>query len=141
MIVILLLLGAVLLVAALRNTQAQLATALEQDVPGFLTWALAIAAIGAVGFIPGARPISRGLLALVIVVIFVTRYQAILASIRGAAAPTQPAQAQATPSAIYTAEAGRGGQHSGLLNQLGLPSGASLLDVPFDIGTVAAGLL
>lgn len=105
MIVILLFLGCILLVSAIRNTQGALATALETDIPGYLKWAVAILAIGAIGSVPALRPLSRGLLALVIVVIFVTRYQAIFASLTGAAAPVAPAKAVVVPAAQYAAEA------------------------------------
>ena len=84
MILIALAIGAVLIVAAIRNSQADLFTALGQDVPPFVVWAAAIFAIGAVGYIPGLKPASRGLLALVILVIVLTNYQAILSGFQSA---------------------------------------------------------
>ena len=70
-----LLIGAILIIAAWRNTHGQLFSALGQDVPGFLKWALAVVAIGMLGYVPGLKPISRMLLALVIVVIVLTNYE------------------------------------------------------------------
>jgi hypothetical protein len=67
----LLLIGAVLIVVALNNTHAQLATQLESDVPGFFRWGAAIVALLALGYIPGLRTPSRWLLALVVVVLVV----------------------------------------------------------------------
>jgi hypothetical protein len=98
---IFLLIGAVLLVAAIRNTHGDLGTALTNDVPGFFRWALAILVIGGLGFVPGMRPISRWLLALVIVVIVLTNYQRALAGLTslvrsppaGGPAATSPSQA------------------------------------------------
>lgn len=78
MILVLLFIGAILVVAAIRNSQGALFTALSTDVPGFVTWAAAIFAVGAVGFVPGLRPVSRGLLALILTVIILKNYQQIL---------------------------------------------------------------
>ena len=75
---ILVLIGAVLIVAAMRDTQGDLFAALREDVPAYSVWAAAIVAIGLVGFIPGFRPVARGLLALVIVVLVVNNYQALV---------------------------------------------------------------
>jgi len=79
MVLVLLAIGAILIVAAFRNSQGSLFAALYQDIPAFVTWAAAIFAIGAVGFIPGLKPISRGLLALILVVIVLRNYKQILA--------------------------------------------------------------
>ena len=84
MAMIALLIGVVLVVAAIRDTHGELFTALGQDVPGFAVWAAAIFALAVIGFIPGLKPVSRGLLALVIVVIVVTNYQAILGGFQSA---------------------------------------------------------
>lgn len=78
MILVALLIGAILVVAAIRNSQDALFAALGTDVPGFVIWAAAIFALGAIGFVPGLKPVSRGLLALVIVVLVLNNYQKIL---------------------------------------------------------------
>lgn len=67
--------GIVLIVAAVRNSQGALFTALELDVPKFVVWAAAIIAIGAIGSVPSLKPVSRWLLALVIIVIIVNNYK------------------------------------------------------------------
>lgn len=74
MIIFVLLIGAILVTAAFRNTQGDLFAALSKDVPDFAIWGAAIVAIGAIGFIPGLKPISRGLLALIIIVLVVNNY-------------------------------------------------------------------
>ena len=84
MIIILLLIGVILIVSAVRNSQGALFTALGQDVPGFFVWAAALLALGAVGWIPGLKPISRGLLALVIVVLILRNYQNIIKGFQNA---------------------------------------------------------
>jgi hypothetical protein len=74
----LLAIGAILLVAAIRNSQGALFSALGKDAPGFAIWAAAILALGAIGFVPGLKPVSRGLLALVILVVLLKNGAAIL---------------------------------------------------------------
>ena len=61
--------GAAVVVAAIRNTQGQLGTLLASDGPAFLPWAGAIVAVGFVGYVPELRGLSRAFLALLILVI------------------------------------------------------------------------
>lgn len=105
MILIALVIGIILIVAAIRNSQAALFTALGQDVPAYVVWAAAIVAVGAVGWIPGLRPVSRGLLALVILVIILRNYQGILAGFQNAAAPSAATNAPAATNGSSTAGA------------------------------------
>lgn len=84
MTLIALLIGAIIVVAAIRNSQGTLFSALGQDVPAYVTWAAAIVAIGAIGFIPGLKPVSKALLALVLLVIILRNYQAIIAGFQNA---------------------------------------------------------
>lgn len=90
MILVVLAIGIVILVASLRGTYSALFTAIGTDVPGFVVWAAAIVALGALGFIPGLKPVSRGLLALVVVVLVFQNYQNIIAGFVEVAAPTAP---------------------------------------------------
>ena len=102
MILVALIIGIILIVAAVRGTQNQLFAALMTDVPGFVIWAAAIFAVGVIGFVPGLKPISRGLLALVLVVIVLNNYKAILAGFAsvssGQASPSTSNQAQPNAS-------------------------------------------
>jgi hypothetical protein len=84
-ILVALMIGIVLVVAAIRNSQAALFSALATDVPQFVVWAAALLALGMIGFIPGLKPISRGLLALVIIVIVLNNYKGIIAGFSSAA--------------------------------------------------------
>jgi len=79
MIIIILLIGVILIIAAIRNSQNDLFAALAQDVPAYIIWGAALFAVGAIGFIPGLKPVSRALLALIIVVLVLRNYKAILA--------------------------------------------------------------
>jgi hypothetical protein len=91
------LIGAILIVAAIRNSHKALFSALGQDVPGYVVWAAAILAIGVIGWIPGLSPLSRGLLALVILVIVLNNYKGIITGFEGAFKPPPgPANGQAT---------------------------------------------
>lgn len=122
---ILIIIGAILIVSALKNTQGELATALEQDIPPFLKWAVAIFAIVALGWIPPLRTPSRWLLALVLIVIVLTNYRQLLAGFQGlggGAAP-QPAAAVTTPAAAYT-QAVSNTQSSSPLQQAASATGA-----------------
>jgi len=79
-----LIIGVILIVAAMRNSQGALFTAIGSDAPAFITWGTAIMALGAIGFIPGLKPVSRWLLALVIVVLVINNYQKLQAGFTNA---------------------------------------------------------
>jgi hypothetical protein len=103
MAALLILIGAVLLVSAVRNTEGDLGNALVQDVPGFLKWALAIIAVAALGWVPGMRTISRWLLALVLLVIVLKNATRLFQGFTSLETPPAPSQAAASPAAAYVA--------------------------------------
>lgn len=73
---VLILAGAVLIVAAVRNTQQSLFFLLANDLTGqnnFVFWILSILVIGAIGYIPKLKPLSDGFLILVILVLFLRK--------------------------------------------------------------------
>jgi hypothetical protein len=79
--------GLVLIIAGVRdrviNGDPSLSSLLRDDFTGenpFWKWMLAILLIGAVGYIPNMRPISRGFLVLVIIV-FVIGNQGLFAKL------------------------------------------------------------
>lgn len=119
MIIIALLIGVILIVAAIRNSQDALFKALATDVPEFVVWAAAIFAVGAIGFIPGLKPISRGLLALIIIVIVLHNYKNILAGFTNAWQSPPPASSAVSDGATSAAGGVTGGIGS---------AGPSLLD-------------
>lgn len=90
-----LLIAVVLIVSAIRNTHGELLSALGQDVPGFAVWGAAIFGLAMIGFVPGLKPVSRGLLTLVVVVIVLTNYRQIIGGFQ-TAWQTAPAQAAGT---------------------------------------------
>ena len=83
---VLLIIGAVLIVAAFNNAQGRLAAELQTDIPGFFAWAIAIAAILGLGYLPGLKTASRWLLALVLMVIVLKNYTTILSGFSSFAA-------------------------------------------------------
>jgi hypothetical protein len=72
----LLIIGAVLLTASVRNTQDDLFTLVKGDFSGqgnFIFWVVSLLIIGAIGYIPKLKPISDGFLVLVLIVMFLTK--------------------------------------------------------------------
>jgi len=119
MIFIALIIGAILIVAAIRNSQGALATALTTDAPGYVIWAAAIVAVGAIGFVPDLKPISRGLLALIVLVIFLRNYQTIISgfetvdtSSTGSTSSTSSSNTSTAISNFVTASSGLTSQMS-----------------------------
>ena len=76
--------GAILVVAAIRDTQGQLFSALSIDAPAYVTWGTAIVLIGSIGFVPGLKPISRGLLVLILVVLVLRNYSNVISGFNNA---------------------------------------------------------
>jgi hypothetical protein len=67
--------GLLLVIAAYNNTQTVLASQLKKDFSGntgFIYWIAAIMIVGAIGYIKPMQTVSRAMLALVLVVIFLT---------------------------------------------------------------------
>jgi hypothetical protein len=65
--------GLVMVVASVRDTQSQLLNLLKADFKGqgnLLYWMVSILLIGAVGYIPDLKPVSRAFLVLVVIVLF-----------------------------------------------------------------------
>jgi hypothetical protein len=94
-----LIIGGIMIVAAFQGTHAQLAAALEKDLPGFFKWAAAIAAIMGLGYIPGMERPSRWLLGLVVLVVVLTQYKQIIQGFQNFAT-----QGQQTTQAAATSE-------------------------------------
>lgn len=84
MALVIILIAAIIVVAAIRNSQGDLFNALGQDVPAFVIWAAAIFAVGAIGFIKPLRPVSQGLLVLILLVIVMNNYQGIISGLTNA---------------------------------------------------------
>lgn len=71
--ILFLIIGSVFVVSSVRGTQNDLVSLLKADFTGkgnFLYWMVSILAIGAVGYIPDLKPVSRAFLVLVVIVLF-----------------------------------------------------------------------
>jgi hypothetical protein len=72
----LVILGIVLLIAAVRGTQDQLFTLVKNDFTGpknFIYWSVAILFIGALGYIPKLKPLSVTFMVLIVIVLVLAR--------------------------------------------------------------------
>ena len=100
---LLVIVGLVLVIAAVRNTLGSLAGHLQQDLGSgqgggsFWTWAAAIILIGMIGYIPNLQGLSRALLALVVLVVLLKRGSGLVDQFR-TQLNTPPAE-QAQPAA------------------------------------------
>jgi hypothetical protein len=73
---VLIIAGAVLLTAAVRNTQQGLFYLVQGDFTGannFIYWVVSILIVGAIGYIPKAKPASDGFLVLILLVLFLKK--------------------------------------------------------------------
>lgn len=72
----LLMIGVVLIISAINNTQSQLVVLLKNDFTGqanFIYWIAALLIIGAIGYVEKLKPVSDGFLVLVILVLLLSR--------------------------------------------------------------------
>ena len=98
--------GAILVAAAIRDTQGTLFEALGTDIPAYVVWATAIIVVGSIGFIPGLKPISRGLIVLILVVLILRNYQNVITGFNSA---WQPSSGTASGNASTPGLPGAGG--------------------------------
>jgi uncharacterized membrane protein HdeD (DUF308 family) len=71
----LIIVGIILLVSGVRNTHPELYNLVKQDFSGdksYVRWMLAILIIGAIGYIPEMKPLSRAFLVLVVIGLFIS---------------------------------------------------------------------
>lgn len=108
----------VLFAAAYQNQLGYLAQNAEEDLKGAITWIAAMAAIGVIGLIPKARPISNALFFLVILVLLISN-KGIFANIASGQAfkPQSPPKAPPVAGAkAVPASAGPGVKASGSID-------------------------
>jgi len=117
MAVAFLIIGVALILTAYRNTQAELFQLLQSDAGGYVKWAAAILAIGAIGYIPDMQKVSRALLALVLLVIVISN--------QGAFQNFKTAVTSSIPQATVPQTAPLAGQPEITVNQTGATSGSS----------------
>jgi type III secretory pathway component EscV len=134
--------GAIVVIAAVNNAHGDLGTALKNDIPAYFKWAIAIAAVLGLGYIPGMRTPSRYLMALVAIVLFANNWQSILAGFQqfaqGSPAPTGTGAAD--PTAAYVQSGGQGGTPSQQQIAGNTGAGASSAPAGGSGGSAFAGL-
>lgn len=72
----LLIIGIVLVIVAVRNTQSNFVQLLKGDFTGpanFIYWIVALVVIGSIGYVNKLKPVSDGLLLLVVLILLLTR--------------------------------------------------------------------
>jgi hypothetical protein len=96
--------GLVMIVSATRGTNQQLLTLLKSDFTGknnFIYWMLSILLIGAVGYIPDLKPVSRAFLVLVVIVL-ILKNGGVFTEFSKAIGTTQTANTTATTGTAST---------------------------------------
>lgn len=132
--------GLMLVVTALRGTTADFGSRLSQDVSGgFLKWVAAIIVVGMLGYVPGLQTPSRYLLGLIVIAILISQGSGFLDQfVQQIENPPPPTQGQ-QPTVSQSSSAGSifggiiGGSGGGM--GLGGGSGGSTLGT---LGTVAS---
>lgn len=77
--IVLFFIGVILITAGIRGTDEDLANLIKGDFEnsgnqrGFLSWLSAVIIVGLLGYIEPIKPISRGFLVLIVVVLFLSR--------------------------------------------------------------------
>lgn len=139
---LLVVIGMIMIVSALRNTHAQMAAQLRGDFIPFGMWTLAIGSVGAIGYIPELRRFSHYFMALIIIGMIISNrgfFAKLSEAIKlGPISPTPPATAPGggpptsspatptTPAAPYKNPAtGRDDR-----SLFGSPAGPGLLNNP-----------
>ena len=147
--------GAALVIVAIKGTHANLGQLLVQDFTGqgagaghsFLIWIAAIAGVAALGYIPGMKVPARLLLALVILVLLISNQgvfaqaaQALGSSIPGVQVTTAQATPTETqlPAAIPVQITGAGSSGSSAAGVAGA-AGTIAKDIPI-IGNLFGGM-
>jgi hypothetical protein len=87
----LILIGVIMVVAAVRNTQHCLVLLIKSEFEGpgnFTYWVAAIIIIGIIGMSETTKPLSQGLLALILVALFLAKGTGVFAQLKNSLAST-----------------------------------------------------
>ena len=139
MLLVAIIVGAILIVAAIRNSQQTLFSALGQDVPAFIVWGAAILAVGVIGYVRPLKGASDAMLVLIVTVLILNNYENMLKGFgalsqpSGGVTPTAstsegntPASSGGTPGAPSLAQAGQTiSNASAIINQVATSAGVN----------------
>jgi hypothetical protein len=126
--------GLVLVIAAVRGQSSTLFSLVQSDFTGtdnFIYWLAAMFIVGAIGYIPKARPISTALLALVVIVLFLKNggttgtASGFFAQFTSALSSTQTATPSSTSSSTSTSSNPLSGALSSLNSTINSITGGS----------------
>lgn len=125
----LLVVGLVLIISGVRGTQSDLFASVKGDFTGsnnFVYWALSILVVGALGYVPTLRPLSRGFIVLIVVgLLFNKANGGFFNEFQSALASTQSVSSTATGiGAVLQSQSATAAISSGLsttLSDSGLP--------------------
>lgn len=96
--------GIILLITGFNGNEAKLFARVKGDLTGqksFIWWFLAIAVIGGIGYVPTLKPVSTAMLALIIIVLFVSNngvFQQFNTALKNATATPNAAPGSSTPN-------------------------------------------
>lgn len=128
----LLAIGLLMLISSVRNTQDEVVALVEGDFTGrgnFFYWIVALLVVGAVGYIPKAKPVSDGLLVLILLSLFLTKGSP---SYPGGGIFTQLTKALGATNQT---------QQPNLSSASGSSSGSTVGTILGDIGKIGVGIL
>jgi hypothetical protein len=108
MAIVLIIVAAIMIVVAFNNTHAELATMLENDVPAYFKWGLALAIILGLGYIPGFAKPSRWLFGLVLLVLVLVNYEKIIGGIKAFASGSGEPTKEVAPGSNVATGGGSG---------------------------------
>jgi hypothetical protein len=131
---VLIIAGVVLLVAAVRNTQQNLYYLVQGDFSGpnnFIYWVVSILIVGAVGYIPKAKPASDGFLILILLVLFLKKDSGFFDAFQRQLATSQSGQTGKSAAQI---EAERSAAELKRVVDLGIRLNDSLAPIPNPVG-------
>lgn len=128
MLLVVIIAGVILIVAAIRNTQQTLFGDLGQDVPAFVVWGAAILAVGVIGYIRPLKTASDALLVLIVTVLILNNYENLLKGFQQIAQPNAgvtPTASTSEGASAGTAAGNAAGNLAGSLINSATGSGAA----------------
>jgi hypothetical protein len=136
--VILLVIGILLIVSAIKGTEHELGKLIQEDFTGsgsFLYWLAAIGVLGALGYVPALKTPSRYLIALIIVAMVFSN-QGVLSKLLQAIQSPQAAASVAPPAGGGSSSSSNAGSSIGNA----VSTGSSILNSIPVIGNLLGGL-
>lgn len=100
--------GLIMIVTGVKGTQGMMAAQMRTDAQGFITWVVAIGAIGALGYIDKLRTFSHYFMALVLIALLLSNRGFFAELQKALAAGPEPMPADPCGTGTGTGASGRG---------------------------------